>query len=251
MWHRCEVPQNILLWPISSEAGWLSVSLCMFTHHTALLQFFFSFLLNISNLWLCNTSLTLCSYCLSIDFGPYPTAHMFYWLSVWAHYFPLHKHVFDSMVTHAPPLLVNGWFLPPFIYRIMPLHLSYTTPLYRYMVLTTKFIRLSEKNNNNKLVFSPFILFFKFKIENAHKRITHFSPPLFFPVCCIPAGPHWLSRDTLTCESVLYDCRLNGTRLRWKDSLTNPATLSNSWREEWPLMMSSMDTSVNRLWSVQ
>lgn len=59
----------------------------------------------------------------------------------------------------------------------------------------------------------------------------HTSPSLFL-VCCIPAGPHWLSRDTLTCEFVLYDRRLSGTRLRWKDSRTNPATLSNFWREE-------------------
>lgn len=35
-----------------------------------------------------------------------------------------------------------------------------------------------------------------------------------FLVCCIPAGPHWLSRDTLTCEFVLYDRRLSGIRLR-------------------------------------
>lgn len=78
-----------------------------------------------------------------------------------------------------------------------------------------------------------------------------FCPPSLFPVCCIPAGPHWLSRDPLTCLPVLYDCRLSGIRLRWKDSLTNPATSLNSWREEWPLKMSLTDTSASRLWSVQ
>lgn len=77
------------------------------------------------------------------------------------------------------------------------------------------------------------------------------SPCLpLFPVCCIP-GPPWLSRDTLTFESVLYDCRLSGIRLRWKDTLTKPTILLNSWREEWPLKMSLMNTFVSRIWSVK
>lgn len=38
--------------------------------------------------------------------------------------------------------------------------------------------------------------------------------------------------SVVTFELVLYDCRLSGIRLRWKDSLTNPTTLLNSLREE-------------------
>jgi len=37
-------------------------------------------------------------------------------------------------------------------------------------------------------------------------NVCSFSPPV--PVCCIPVGPHLLSRDPLTCLSVLYDCWL-------------------------------------------
>lgn len=77
------------------------------------------------------------------------------------------------------------------------------------------------------------------------------STSVFFQFVAYRQDPTGSVVTPVTSFTVLYDCRLSGLRLRWKDSLTNPATSLNSWREEWPLQMSLMDTSASRLWSVQ